>query len=276
MSASSNKNLDGINIHDALSILSLRAKSGGERELTDRTNQDKKGMGQTINLFQSEDDECKNASLTWDNMSKLNGCGCMANGTEGKAPTIVETADEEEKRKQMEKERKERELKIRLELENLSVKDLLNAILGVQKDRVLAYKEFDSALEKVLKTGNISMYPTSCAKATASFSVLSSSINTMNEILLTKKLIFHKVILQLQSYEKEKLNITAALHLEQIRKHSHLLSLGYDENESTKNDRILKLLNDGIVSLKRKITTCIENINDLIDELRCEIMDEED
>lgn len=270
MSASSNKNLDGINIHDALSILSLRAKSSVEKELTD----DKKGMGQTINLFQSKDNECKRTSDTSDKSSKQNGSGDMTDTAEMKAPTIKETVEKEEQRIQMEKERKERELKIRKELENLRVNDLLNAILGVQKERVLAYKEFDSALEKVLKTGNITTYPASCAEATASFSVLSTSINTMNEILLSKKRIYHEMILQLQSHEKEKLNITAALHLEEMRKHSLLLNLGCDENDSMNEDGTLKLLNDGIVSLKSRITTCIEKINDLIDELRCEMMDE--
>jgi len=79
------------------------------------------------------------------------------------------------------------------------------------------------------------------------------------------------MILQLQLHEKEKLNVTAALHLEQIRKNDYLLNIGVDENDGT-----LRLLNEGIKSLKSKMSICIENINDLIDELKCEMMEEED
>ena len=86
----------------------------------------------------------------------------------------------------------------------------------------------------------------------------------MNEILLNKNKKYHKMILQLQLHEKEKLNVTAALHLEQIRKQDHLLSTGQDENEAGGTDRILSLLNDGILSSKRKVAQCIENINEIL------------
>jgi len=144
MSTSSNKNLEGINIQDALSILSLRAKSRGEGELSDEANPDKKRMGQTINLFQADNIAEGENSVDSTSVSKSDGCDCVRNTAAiNAAPTLKETAEEETKRQQMESERKERELKFKRELETLSVKELLHAILGVQKERVVTYKEFD-------------------------------------------------------------------------------------------------------------------------------------
>lgn len=92
---------------------------------------------------------------------------------------------------------------------------------------------------------------------------------------------YHKQILKLQAFEKQKLNITAALHLEQIRKQDHCLGLENNPNDADNHkmngeDRILRLMNEGIISLKQQVSQCIENINDLLDELRCNIIDEED
>ena len=136
---SQNQNRNGIDIRDALSILSLRAKAGGEKELKGRVNLDKRGMGQTIDLFQSD-------AKSWTNLSNSGGCPCAATIPKEmeETPKLNESKEEEEKRIKMQEERVEREQRIKNELKNLSVKDLLNAILGVQKERVVAYKEFDA------------------------------------------------------------------------------------------------------------------------------------
>ncbi len=62
-------------------------------------------------------------------------------------------------------------------------------------------------------------YPTICARATASFSVLSDTVNTISSILKDahKRPELLKLLSQLQKDEREKLNLTAALHLERIR-----------------------------------------------------------
>lgn len=71
-----------------------------------------------------------------------------------------------------------------------------------------------------------------------------------------------KIIRQLQSLEKEKLNTTAALHLEQLR----------EKNENINgNQSILDLLQEGIKSLQIKLGNIIPSINDLLEELRFEM-----
>jgi hypothetical protein len=121
----------------------------------------------------------------------------------------------------------------------------------------------------VLQTGNVTSYPDTCSKATASFSVLSETIKTIQEILQSRKRTdLSKLIQQLQSYEKEKLQLTAAHHLERIRQQNQQQLEGEDA-------RIEKLLKDGVTSLQQNIATCIENINEVLDELRCALLEED-
>jgi len=76
-----------------------------------------------------------------------------------------------------------------------------------------------------------------------------------------------KIMVKLQKEEKEKLNLTAALHLEKIREQGTLVE---------GDERTAALLSEAIMALTTKITTCVQNINEFIEELRCEAMEEDD
>ena len=121
-----------------------------------------------------------------------------------------------------------------------------------------------------MKTGNINNYPLICAKATASFAVLSHTIKVISDILAKTH---HRKDLSgflttLQEYECEKLNVTAALHLEQLRAHD-------EANIQANGDhRITALLHEGISSMNQAVNTCIEKINEVLDELRLVIADD--
>jgi len=139
-------------------------------------------------------------------------------------------------------------------------------------------------LSTILLSGNITTYPTLCAKITASFSVLSDTINAVKSILQSKKRTdITKVISQLQKYEGEKLNMTAALHLEKLRlRNSEVdkaISIGGNSNDSSgkeegHDDKTAQLLRDGIQTLEGKISKVIESINEVLEELRCIAVDE--
>ena len=138
-------------------------------------------------------------------------------------------------------------------------------------------------LSTILLSGNITTYPTLCAKITASFSVLSDTINAVKSILQSKKRTdITKVITQLQKYEGEKLNMTAALHLEKLRLRNSEVdkaisiggSDGTDKEEEGHDDKTVQLLRDGISTLEGKISKVIESINEVLEELRCIAMDE--
>jgi hypothetical protein len=131
-----------------------------------------------------------------------------------------------------------------------------------------------SGLHMVLKTGNMTSYPDTCSKVTASFSVLSETVKTIQTILLKerKRSNLSTFIRQLQSHEQEKLHLTAAHHLERVRQQQHNHQQPHDQVDP----RIAHLLDEGVASLSQKIAVCIECINEVLDELRCEMMEEEE
>jgi len=135
-----------------------------------------------------------------------------------------------------------------------------------------------SGLDELLKTGSITNYPNVCAEATASFSVLSESINAVQKILLEKRNRKDLVTLitKLQKAEKDKLNFTAALHLERIRAQSQEQIMDNSLNNGADNDtRIADLLKEGVLSLQEKVNSTVEEINETLEELRYALMEEE-
>jgi hypothetical protein len=114
-------------------------------------------------------------------------------------------------------------------------------------------------------------YPNNCARATASFSVLSDTINTIASILkdVHKRSDLVTLLSQLQKEERDKLNLTAALHLERIRERNLKMQVDGDEGVS-------RLLEEGVTSLKRKVATCIDAINDLLEEIRYALAEEDE
>ena len=122
-------------------------------------------------------------------------------------------------------------------------------------------------LSTILSSGNITTYPTLCAKVTATFSVLSDTVNAVKTSLTEK----HKrsdiaqAVGQLQKYEGEKLNLTAAMHLEKLRLKNEELGLSFDGSDQASS----RLLKEGIHSLERKIMSNVVSINEVLDELRC-------
>jgi DNA repair REX1-B len=130
-------------------------------------------------------------------------------------------------------------------------------------------------LEGVLKTGNLSEYPVICAEVTASFSVVSETINAVQKFLKEKhaRTEVTAVIARLQAGEKEKLSLTAALHLEKIRAQAQAC---IDKETLASDTRISSLLSEGISSLEQKILATIEGINETLEELTMTLEDESD
>ena len=109
-----------------------------------------------------------------------------------------------------------------------------------------------------------------CAKATASFSFLSDTINTIQSVLKDKHERHDlKDIASLQQHEREKLQITAALHLEQMR-------AAQEEQSGGSDKRATRLLTQGVIDLKDRLAACVETINEDLEEIRYAMMDEEE
>ena len=145
-------------------------------------------------------------------------------------------------------------------------------------------------LATILLSGNITTYPALCAKVTATFSVLSDTINSVKSTLLNnndknnnknQRRDITNGITQLQKAECEKLNLTAALHLERLRLRNSeldaaLMNVGEGgmKGDDDDDDKTVQLLKDGIQSLETKVSSVIESINDVLEELRCIAVEE--
>jgi len=176
--------------------------------------------------------------------------------------------DLEEQKKIIEEQQKRNETELKSKLNTMSTKELLQTSLQIQRDRVSTYKTFENGLRAVLNTNNMTSYPLTCTNVTASFSLQSNTINIIKSILTNKTYI--KLLSQLQSHEKRKLDYTTAYHLESIRL-NHMKD-GVGDEEYCK---VRDLLENGVGDLKRKIEKCVEVINDVIDEIQCAILEED-
>jgi len=122
-------------------------------------------------------------------------------------------------------------------------------------------------------------YMSSCANATAAFSVLSDTIRHVQATFASTRHNRNDLVqflAHLQRHEKEKLNLTAALHLEQIRERNENINL-LEQNGDNKgvDKRISQLLHQGVQSLQQKLAACVEDINEAIEEIRYALLEEQ-
>jgi len=264
---------NGIDIREAMAILASRSNNGGENFLRKDTSDssgeytdDKKGLGQSIELFTSKQE--------WTNMNGAT-CPCAKSDQVNKANTeqIAQLRDANDFGKHAEENR----TKLKEKLMKTSTTDLLRLVINLQRDRVATYNIFDDALQEVLDSGGkVSNYPVSVASATATFAVLSDTVNVIREIFQDRfrseevgtervnKIDIKQYIqwlCKLQQAEKQKLNFTAALHLEKIRRVTeNEISLGSSSSNI--------LLHQSVKSLQQKQRLCMEHINDILEEIR--------
>jgi hypothetical protein len=184
---------------------------------------------------------------------------------------------------------------IRDSLKDLPFIALLKMVLTAQEDRVRTYRLYDEALGKVLVSNRLTDYPPACLAATAAFSVLSNTISAVREelsdrvdskidplILTSTSSSVMKWIRDLQESERQKLQLTAAYHLERIRANDLKPSNtsddygNYNENDDDGevDMRELSLLNNGIADLRSRIETCRSDINSIIEDLRCTLVEQ--
>lgn len=272
---------NGINIKEAMSILSSRANDGGDVELRDehqrdvpaKVVQERKDMGQTIDLDASD--------LQWTKMGQggqqgQDQCPCPPPTEDAISAAAEADPDAQEKRRALEEQRKKNEADLRAKLDGMSVSQLLKAAMSAQSERTLTYKTYDGGLDTVLSTGNITAYPGVVAAATASFAVLSDTINAIRKTLLEKhnRKDLDRLLGDLQRHEKEKLSTTAAWHLERIReKNEAAIVNGASASADT---RVHNMLQEGVSTLRSKIEELVEAINETLEELRYAALEEEE
>lgn len=264
----------GISIEDAMSILSSRAKSEGEQDALKAATPEMRALGQTLDLMNSQ---------TW-TRSGESGPNCCVSEEGGQQNDVKTSSSIESESKDAPLNLQEaKNDKMKMELSKSTPKELLSKLFELQQSRVEVYKQFNSGLDNILQSGNLTTYPDLTANITASFSVISNSIRCILEIMQnriegskTKEFQLEKEDLstlsncikftkQLQNLEREKLNYTAALHLEKIRERNERLNV---EARESSDEKVLNLLQQGVMGLQSKISRCIEQINETLEELR--------
>lgn len=284
MDENSSKSKEGIDIRLALEILSQRSPEGNPYqrpcECIHHAPPMAKNMGQVIDIS-----------------------GDSSTRDESSSSVVQSEGTSQQSQKQgMEVERAERRRAIEEGFRSMTVKELLSTVLQAQEERVATYRVYDRyvcaaaccqykslsetkrtddtachrpsfilrGLDEVLETGNMTNYPHICAEATASFAVLSDTINVIQTILADRRRMDAKQLIHaLQMHEKEKLNLTAALHLERIREQNENLPAAGGDG------RIASLLQEGVRSLQTKISSIVGEINGDLEEIRCAMMEEE-
>jgi hypothetical protein len=170
----------------------------------------------------------------------------------------------------------------------MSTQQLLRSVLEAQQQRVSAYRDYDRGLQAVLATNNISFYPTVCTEATAAFAVVGETLQALQAELRRRRAdtaggdCVHSgvndvsndelvlLVRKLQQHEQQKLQYTAALHLEQIRLHQ--VAVNDDDNvDAVTPPRVL--LQTSIQSLQDKLAACVQQINDVLEEIQCAVAD---
>ena len=150
----------GIDIRDALSILSSRARGGGDADTapfavggTIVPPRELKEMGQTIDMISSDPTTMKNEGNI--NTSNISGCGCIRTHTTSNHHDVEDDQtqttpqhppmdkDELERHELLKNERTRRGEEIRMQLRSMAVVDLLKMIFRAQEERVATYHLFE-------------------------------------------------------------------------------------------------------------------------------------
>jgi len=299
--SSTSTNKDGISIQDAMSILTSRAKSGGEKDALQAATPELKQLGQTLDLMNTQQWTRPGQTGAGSDCCVPNDDNSNQNNSEDQQDRGI-TREEEKPMPSSNGEGSSVTSRFRQDLSKLSPTDILSKLFELQNSRVAVYKQFNNGLEDVLLSGNLTSYPHLTTSITASFAVVSSYVRDIQAVLesranpnvnannddiggddsidididieCVKNVV--KFIKQLQGFEKEKLNLTAALHLEKIRERNERLDLesrrgdesGGGDDETGEDDRVLRLLRQGVTELQGKIRDYVEQINDVLEELR--------
>lgn len=134
LSTASGSSSEGIDITEALSILSARSKTGGEFPNSKSVPDELKRRGQTINITEE---------LEFTNPANFATCDC-ATAEELDVNSENEfTGEEDAKHEAMKQARIKRGEEINLKVRSMGISDLLGMIFGAQQERVATYKIYE-------------------------------------------------------------------------------------------------------------------------------------
>lgn len=133
---SSSASKKGIDIQEALSILSARAKTGEDISNSKSELDELKGRGQTIDITEE---------LGFTNPANFMKCDCAtgAEDNDDSENKLDGESVEDAKHEAMKQARIRRGEEIKSKVRSMSISDLLGMIFGAQQERVSTYKAYE-------------------------------------------------------------------------------------------------------------------------------------
>ena len=187
------------------------------------------------------------------------------------------------------------------ELEALSDARLLQLLLQQQERRTNEYRRFEEGFTRFLQVAEAEGYQGLVAATTAIFADISKTINVLEEEFRRRGGPFTALAgtaRRLQELEGQKLTVTAQLHIvrhgvavDQIRAGAHAdeaanaddahVDEGGDGAQREEPERQLRMSEataarlriEELEELRAKLAALVEQINEVLDELRCELAD---
>ncbi len=132
--AASSASKNGIDIQEALSILSDRAKTGGEHISKKSVSDELKGRGQTIDIAEE---------LEFPNSANFSACDCVTGAADNDDSENNGGLEQDAKHEAMKQARIKRGEEIKSKVRSMSISDLLGMIFGAQQERVSTYKIYE-------------------------------------------------------------------------------------------------------------------------------------
>mmetsp|Transcript_35615 Transcript_35615/g.72590 ORF Transcript_35615/g.72590 Transcript_35615/m.72590 type:complete len:238 (-) Transcript_35615:103-816(-) len=155
--------------------------------------------------------------------------------------------------------------------------EIIKVFERAQERRVFAYTDFEGKFQTMINQGSFSEYPAACEIATGRFSAVSIDACAAIEALTGKgDNCAAGIIKRVQSLEAEKLTLTAALHLEQIRRKQLGVSdtppytQGEVEELSPEASSKLHIFDQNIADISTQLLRAVVGICEALEELMIE------
>lgn len=163
-----------------------------------------------------------------------------------------------------------------VELASLDVVALLRRFLQRQEERVAAYRKFEEGFLLFLQVAEAepASYEALVKYTTASFATISDSINSIEAELrgrTSATASLAKVLRKVQLLEREKLQLTAQLQIVRHGLALDALQAEVAEDANSKEARMAALRAEEGADLGRRLTSVTGQLNEALDEVRCEM-----
>ncbi|CAH0473992.1 unnamed protein product [Peronospora belbahrii] len=149
-----------------------------------------------------------------------------------------------------------------------SCRELVKTFNRLQEMRVQIYADFQQGFQVYKKTQE---FPAFCSGIKNRLSAVSEQVNRIEKLLRDEKhqVAIAKLLRKIQIEEKEKLLLTSAILIENMR-------LSDEAKQVEPDTSTIAFLERSIEILTTKHTDCVVRINEILEELRVELADLED